>query len=240
MNPEVDLVAYTSVDFVGLSSMGYQQHAPGPLKFDHGSGFSEEPVDELAEAAGRLCYESWGRPNPATASNHGYINNIIDHQHFSVLEHGSATFFIRGISRACTHELVRHRHFSYSQVSQRYVDHGSREMVAHPILKQLMDEDADLSDIIRELHHNSREAYRLVQLRLRQKGYDKKTVNGAARGMLLESTETQIVVSGNHRAFREFLGKRLAPGADQEIRSVAVKMRNHLLELAPNIYQDFE
>src|SRR5687768_1215479 len=75
----------------------------------------------LAEFAGRACYQSWSKPNPATATNASYLRHIIDVGHLSVLEHGVATFYVTGVSRSLTHELVRHRHFSYSQLSQRYV-----------------------------------------------------------------------------------------------------------------------
>ncbi len=82
----------------------------------------------LLEFAGRACYQSWSKPNPSTATNAAYLRHIIDVGHFSVLEHASVSFYITGISRSCTHELIRHRHFSYSQLSQRYVpehDHRS-------------------------------------------------------------------------------------------------------------------
>ena len=75
----------------------------------------------LAEFAGRACYQSWKKPNPATATNAGYIRHILEVGHLSVLEHGTVTFYFTGVSRSLTHELIRHRHFSYSQLSQRYV-----------------------------------------------------------------------------------------------------------------------
>ncbi len=76
----------------------------------------------LVEFAGRACYQSWDKPNPATATNAGYVAHLLEAGHLSVLEHGTATFYFTGVSRSLTHELVRHRHFSYSQLSQRYVD----------------------------------------------------------------------------------------------------------------------
>src|SRR5262249_12043524 len=75
----------------------------------------------LAEFAGRACYQSWRKPNPSTATNAGYLRHILEVGHMSVLEHGSVSFYITGISRSLTHELIRHRHFSYSQLSQRSV-----------------------------------------------------------------------------------------------------------------------
>ena len=75
----------------------------------------------LAEFAGRACYQSWSKPNPATATNATYLAHLLEVGHLSVLEHGTATFYLTGISRSLSHEFVRHRHFSYSQLSQRYV-----------------------------------------------------------------------------------------------------------------------
>src|ERR1700735_403010 len=88
--------------------------------------------EALVEFAGRACYQSWSKPNPKTATNAGYLGHIIDVGHLSVLEHASVTFYITGISRSCTHELIRHRHFSYSQLSQRYVPDDDSAIVVPP------------------------------------------------------------------------------------------------------------
>src|SRR4030088_3043096 len=63
----------------------------------------------LAEFAGRACYQSWKKPNPSTATNAGYLRHILEVGHLSVLEHGSVTFYITGISRSLTHQLTPHR-----------------------------------------------------------------------------------------------------------------------------------
>src|SRR5262245_62265627 len=88
-----------------------------------------EGGEALAEFAGRACYQSWHKPNPSTATNAGYLRHILEVGHLSVLEHGSVTFYISGISRSLTHELIRHRHFSYSQLSHRYVQVSDAGMV---------------------------------------------------------------------------------------------------------------
>ena len=88
----------------------------------------------LAEFAGRACYQSWKKPNPATATNAGYLAHILEVNHLSVLEHGSVTFYLTGVSRAFTHELIRHRHFSYSQLSQRYVPERDAAMVEPDVI----------------------------------------------------------------------------------------------------------
>ncbi len=80
--------------------------------------------EALVEFAGRACYQSWAKPNPRTATNGGYLKHLLAVGHDSVLEHATVTFYITGISRSCTHELIRHRHFSFSQLSQRFVRWG--------------------------------------------------------------------------------------------------------------------
>lgn len=92
------------------------------------------PGEALVEFAGRACYQSWLKPNPATATNEGYIRHILEVGHYSVLEHGTVTFYLTGVSRSFTHELVRHRHFSYSQLSQRYVPEGAAAMVEPDVI----------------------------------------------------------------------------------------------------------
>src|SRR5690242_11024839 len=88
----------------------------------------------LAEFAGRACYQSWSKPNPSTATNAGYLAHILEVGHLSVLEHGTVTFYFTGVSRSFTHELIRHRHFSYSQLSQRYVPERQAAMVEPDVI----------------------------------------------------------------------------------------------------------
>lgn len=74
---------------------------------------TENDAQKLVEFAGRLCYSSWSKPNPATRANVDYINHIIESQHFSVLEHAGFAVAVTGVSRSLSHELVRHRHLSF-------------------------------------------------------------------------------------------------------------------------------
>lgn len=84
-------------------------------------------ADAIPEIAGRLCYMSFEKPRPG--GNSAYLDNIKKARHGSVTEHPSWGFIFAGISRTCTHELVRHRLASYSQLSQRYVDESVCEVV---------------------------------------------------------------------------------------------------------------
>ncbi|EUA68509.1 thymidylate synthase, flavin-dependent [Mycobacteroides abscessus] len=109
----------------------------------------------LVEFAGRACYQSWSKPNPRTATNESYLRHVIEVGHLSVLEHASATFYITGISRSCTHELIRHRHFSYSQLSQRFVPEDDSNVVLPPAVE----DDPELVALVRKATDASRAAY---------------------------------------------------------------------------------
>jgi thymidylate synthase (FAD) len=197
----------------------------------------------LVEFAGRACYQSWSKPNPRTATNAGYVQHIIDVGHFSVLEHASVTFYITGISRSCTHELIRHRHFSYSQLSQRYVPADNAEVVLPPGLE----DDPELQQLFLAAADASRAAYTELLTRLEAKLADvpnatlrRKQARQAARAVLPNATETRIVVTGNYRAWRHFIAMRASEHADVEIRRLAIACLRQLTEVAPTVFADFE
>ncbi|WP_067972189.1 FAD-dependent thymidylate synthase [Mycolicibacter icosiumassiliensis] len=197
----------------------------------------------LLEFAGRACYQSWSKPNPRTATNAAYLKHIIDVGHFSVLEHASATFYITGISRSATHELIRHRHFSFSQLSQRYVPEPDSRVVVPPG----MAEDPELQQILTDAADASRAAYVELLARLEAKFADqpnailrRKQARQAARAVLPNATETRIVVTGNYRAWRHFIAMRASEHADVEIRRLAVECLRQLTALAPAAFGDFQ
>lgn len=194
-------------------------------------------ADDLGEQAGRLCYLSWDRPNPKTNTNETYLKNILRQQHYSVTEHASVTFYIDGVTRAFLLELERHRHFSYSVVSQRYVPGSEFPFVEHLELRKLSEETR-----VRMFKHvtAAKELYEDLVSELESLGDDRKTARGAARTVLPEGTETMVLVTGNLRAWRDMLWKRLSPSADAEIREVSKLILAELKEIAPNTFQDFE
>jgi thymidylate synthase (FAD) len=201
-----------------------------------------EGGEALAEFAGRACYQSWKKPNPATATNAGYLAHILEVGHFSVLEHGSVTFYFTGVSRAFTHELIRHRHFSYSQLSQRYVPERDAAMVEPAVIA----EDPELHKKFVEATEASVRAYAELLEGLERKFADvangtsrRKQARQAARSVLPNATETRIVVSGNYRAWRHFIALRATEAADVEIRELAVECLRQLRGVAPNIFADF-
>lgn len=207
----------------------------------------EEATDAeyLIEIAGRECYASQDKPNPDTALNSDYVAHILKQQHYSVIEHANVTLRLTGISRALTHELIRHRHFSFSQLSQRWVDAANAEYVIHPDIAAI--DDVDLREralsVLESVWETCLEGYGELQTILEQDAEKQKTKvkrkvkNQAARMVLPNMTETKIVVTGNLRAWREFLLKRRDTGADSEICALAELILTELQGITPNVFE---
>lgn len=186
------------------------------------------------------CYQSWN--NPLGRTNAAYIDNILSQQHFSVIEHASATLAIRGVSRSLTHELVRHRHFSFSQLSQRFVKEDEAAVVlpadveatglTGPVLEAAATAGGAYGELVRHLTEALRE-------RVPDKVARRKMARQAARSVLPNMTETQLVVTGNLRAWATFLKKRGAENAEPEIRRLALLIWPVLRELAPEVFDRF-
>jgi thymidylate synthase (FAD) len=198
---------------------------------------SDHQGSALVEFAGRACYQSWGRPNPKTATNAGYLAHILEAGHESVLEHASVTFYITGVSRSLTHELIRHRHFSYSQLSQRYVDESNTQFVMPPLVAKAH----GLDDTFDNITADALISYKGVvdELAARFPNASRKQIREAARAVLPNATETKVVVTGNYRAWRHFIHLRATEAADVEIRALAVECLRQLWGVAPAVFTDF-
>jgi thymidylate synthase (FAD) len=198
--------------------------------------------EKLAEFAGRLCYMS--QANPAHRTSAEYLDNIKKQGHGSVLEHSVYVLLIEGISRSCSHELVRHRAgFGYSQLSQRYVDESHAAFVVPPAM--LGDEKLEAAWLAQVTA--AQDAYvRAVEDLMRRyewvadKVHRRKMAREAARSLLPNATETKIVASANVRAWRTMLELRCGEGAEQEIRRMAVAVLRRLTAEAPRLFSDFE
>lgn len=198
--------------------------------------------ERLAEFAGRLCYMS--QHNPAQRATRDYLENIKKQGHGSVLEHANYSLLLEGVSRSLTHELVRHRAgFAYSQLSQRYVDESQASFVVPPAIVG----DAALEEAWRAQVTGAQQAYVALVEQLMQrygwvadKVHRRKMSREAARGVLPNSTETKIVVTGNARAWRTMLELRSGEAAELEIRRLAVRVLRTLQAEAPAFFSDFE
>lgn len=205
----------------------------------HDLGRNPASIDNLAEFAGRNCYQSWDRPNPKTATNEDYLKNIISQNHFSVMEHGSVTFYVEGVSRSLLAELTRHRHLSFSVVSQRYVDANELDWVVPPIVSELVDDwNEEALNVLETNHGNSLDDYNNLVNIFMENGYKRKEAREAARAVLPNMTDSPMVVTGNIRAWRDVLSKRYHIAADKEIQKFAEEVLNHLRVLAPSCVQD--
>lgn len=200
---------------------------------------SGSAADDLAEFAGRNCYKSFNRPNPATAKNEDYLKHILEIGHESVLEHASATFYIEA-SRSVLAELTRHRHLSFSVVSQRYVDPTNLgDFHAPPAVNELRTESRDEAHEILDWAYSEAVTayYRLFALFDKQ-GLSRKQAREAARAVLPNMASSPMVVTGNHRAWRYVIKNRWHEAADAEIRGLAGELLEQLKRIAPATYSD--
>jgi thymidylate synthase (FAD) len=177
--------------------------------------------EALIEHAGRVCYRSQSRGNPSA-----FIKARLRDGHESIVEHASATFDISGISRACSHQLVRHRLASYSQESQRYVDMSDPDIVIPPTVSEKSETMAIWDDLL--------ESVKAAYTALRQAGVRKED----ARFVLPNASATRIIVTMNFREYLHFFHLRITPEAQWEIRLMAIMMLKALVPYAPSVFSD--
>ncbi len=200
---------------------------------------TEVGAEKLAEMAGRVCYMSYGK---GRKTNREFIAHLVEVGHGSVLEHGVWSFLVTGVSRSFTHELIRHRHFSYSQLSQRYVDESDSDFIEPDAIAG----DPALHSVWCEAVNAARSAYDALVAGLIEnysgepdKTLRRKLARQAARSVLPNATETKIFVTGNARALRHFIELRGSEHADVEIRKVAVAMLEILQRESPSLFGDY-
>lgn len=200
-----------------------------------GNVYGGSPSAVIATAAGRGCYRSWDVPNEKTASPADYLKNILRQKHYSVLEHTSFTFHIENVSRAATHEIVRHRHFGFSQESQRFVlEKRGRDIVCPPLLRENEEAKKDLSDVA-DKAFDVRDLL-VSQIRDERSDLKRKQIVEAARAVLPNAAATSLFVTGNARSWMEFIDKRDSPAADAEIREVAQEVHEQLADAFPEVF----
>ena len=240
VKPRVELIAHTT-----LACDGRSPAIEGHMSLDPDAG----DMQQLVEFAGRACYQSFHKPNPKTARNKDYISRTLHGQaHWSIAEHATATFYITGVSRALTHELIRHRHLSYSQLSQRFVDESEASIVIPPAVTESTatvvygtedfrdDLDGSLTGALKWWAQDVLLDYEEIVEALQGEGLPRKQAREAARAVLPNMIETKIVVTGNMRAWHEVIERRTAPDADAEFQQVAGMIRDELQKLAPEVF----
>ena len=209
-------------------------------------------AEKLIATAAKLCYSSSDieslRDGLTEDKIESFLDMLVSIGHESVMEHVSFTFGVEGISRACSHQLVRHRIASYSQKSQRYVNENSFEFITPPAIEEIPEAKAEYDRVIAEIT----ESYEKLANILTEKhtaefiarGMDEKTArskaskmaNEDARFLLPNACETKIVVTMNVRSLFNFFRHRCCNRAQWEIRAVANEMLRQCMEVAPHIF----
>lgn len=207
--------------------------------------------ENVIALAGKVCYDSYGLDgNPVTQ----HVTNLVSSGHLSVIEHVNVGLFIEGISRGCSHEIVRHRAgMSYSQRSTRYTKENDAAVVLEPYYAELFKRQDHLRSAAEQRLLNGF----LLQARSALGAYEeqahlledlapagltrreaRKWARGKARQTLPHWLETRMVMTGNLRAWRHFILLRSADGAEAEIRRLAMHVAEQVMILAPTVFSD--
>jgi len=180
--------------------------------------------ERLIEFAGRLCYRS---PSKGREAGGRFIQKRVQQGHESIIEHASASFLVEGISRTCSHQLVRHRLASVSQESQRYVDMGGLA-AGDWVIPPDVDEDDGTLEMFRQAVQIAQSYYGRLM--------DKGVLKEDARFLLPNAAPTRLVFTANFRELLHVFRVRISPHAQWEIREVARVMLDLVTPYAPNVF----
>ena len=188
---------------------------------------------ELISAAGYMCYTDdtvegiiKRVENSSKEAIEGYIKNLLDKKHYSVLEHVSFSFGIEGISRACSHQLVRHRIASYSQRSQRYVSEKQFKYVTPETFDNMTAGTLWFENKMKTIQKWYNEAIKA--------GVPKED----ARYLLPNACETSLIMTMNIRELLHFFTVRCCNRAQLEIKNMAIEMLKILKTKYPVIFEN--
>lgn len=238
--PKCFLIAHTALHGAGITGL------LGELGIPDWGTEAASPAEWLTEFAGKSCYMSFdlslnqNLTKVGTRSNEEYIQGgIVGQRHGSVLEHSTATFFLKDVSRIVTHELVRHRvGTAYSQTSGRYV---RLDEVDFYVPQCIANNPAALNLFLSEFRRQETAAQLLAKVLKLDESKDfayKKECTSAIRRIIGNGQATNIVVTGNHRSWRHMIAMRTALGAEEEIRVTFALVAQELKERFPAIYAD--
>lgn len=199
---------------------------------------------EIMYTAARTCYSATEPQNITNTYTQEkaekLLTKVLSSGHLSILEHCTATFAISGISRACSHQLVRHRHCTFSQQSQRYVeikeDIEEFEGEQHAPYNYLEDEECveTLDKYFVWDHNNYAEFHALITdlyCYLYQTREGQKAEN--ARNVLPNATKTNIVLTCNFRELAHMANLRLCARAQGEIRELTKRLVKLIVDEVP-------
>ena len=246
--PGVIMLARPQTNIAGLKdflegfdpSLGFPSYLDDPTKLPDSS--------QLCKTAGQVCYASFGPRRTTNENAAQYFERLTSAGHGSVLEHANFSFLLYGISRSATHELVRHRHLGFSQISQRYVSGSVLRFVERPEYQS----DPELHRLFEDRADRAAAEYEAMAGRLleRQEKGDalldadyktdaRKKVQQTARSLLPNETEAPMVCTGNVRALRHVIEMRADEHAESEIRNLAVRLFLCLVTADPILFGDY-
>ena len=197
---------------------------------------------QVIASAAKLCYASNTDTileQPDNEKTNGFLNMLKDMGHLSTFEHISFTFYIEGVSRAMTHQLVRHRIASYSQRSQRYVKESDfNYVVPGSFVGKTVTVNGEEIDAVEFYDSTMSEIGSRYEILLDALGNNGEKSNQDARYILPNACETKIFVTMNLRTLFHFFGERLCMRAQWEIREVAEKMLSLVKEVYPELFKN--
>lgn len=192
--------------------------------------------DKLVATSAMVCYAD-NIEEIHVDGNTKIIDRLKSMGHMSPFEHASFTFLIDGISRTCSHQLVRHRIASYSQRSQRYVTEAALRYIVPDGLRgkkcSLNGSQVDAEEYFKDVMGKAEDAYNTINKALGDIG---EKSNEIARSLLPNATATTIMVTMNARSLFNFFSERLCMRAQGEIRDIANMMLNLVKDVAPKIF----
>jgi len=194
--------------------------------------------EKVVATAAKLCYSPANiddlREKIAASDQKKFVEKLASLGHLSPIEHISFTFAVEGISRVCTHQLVRHRIASYSQQSQRYVsEHSQKHGGLFDFIIPPSIEAADKKEWFIDKMRQIQKWYDELVETLGDKG--EETFQDA-RFILPNAAETKIILTMNARELLHFIRVRTCLRAQWEIRELAEEMLRGLLKVAPTVF----
>lgn len=200
---------------------------------------SSPRAEELIASAAKLCYASKTgailRQDRKKAAQ--FVTLLRRLGHHSPLEHAAFTFYLEGISRTTSHQLVRHRLASYSQRSQRYVSHRGFDYVVPPALQgKKVTRDGKKTDAVKYFRDTMAFLARRYANLVKALGNTGESSNEDARYVLPNACQTKIFVTMNARVLIHFFEERLCQRAQWEIRRVAELMLKAVKKECPSLF----
>ncbi len=194
-----------------------------------------------AYAAARVCYSKTGFAGivpleSEQAMGEWLRDRVLSRGHWSIIEQLDFTFAISGISRACSHQLVRHRLASYAQQSQRYVEKADFHFIVPTIIRECPAALKLYRDTMELLGTRYEELQTL--LHTAYPASSNEQINQDARFVLPNACETEMMMKINGRQVLEMSRKRLCSHAQWEIRALFVRIRELLQDAVPVVFDN--